>query len=92
MRMNLKAILAAIGIAVLASPVIGYGSDAWAQAGGRTPGGSADNAHGAVSDCVHTAFPQCSDWRRTKRIHKKVHATHKYHKYHKSHEAHQHSL
>jgi hypothetical protein len=84
MRMNLKAILAAIGMALLASPVIGYGSDA--RAGERTLGGSADGAYAAVSDCVHTAFPQCSDWRRTKRIHKKAHAVHK------SHEAHRHPL
>jgi hypothetical protein len=91
MRMNLKAILAAIGIVLLASPVIGYGSDARAQAGERTAG-STDGAYAAVSDCVHTAFPQCSDWRRTKRIHKKAHVVHKYHKYHKSHEAQRHPL
>jgi hypothetical protein len=77
MRTNLKVILAAISIAVLMSPVM---AETRAQAGGGPARGTAaDGAPSSVADCVHTAFPQCSNWRRAKRIHK-AHAMRRSHK------------
>jgi hypothetical protein len=56
MRMNMKVILAAMGIAVLTSPVM---AETRAQAGRHASGATGDNRP-AVNDCTHTAFPQCS--------------------------------
>jgi hypothetical protein len=76
MNTNLKVILTAIGIAVLASPVMAQSSESRSHA----PQVSISNARGSVSharvhhpvststtegshldDCVHTAFPQCGN-------------------------------
>jgi hypothetical protein len=88
MRTSLKVILAAMGIAVLTSPVMA-GTSRNTHAPLSTDL-STDNAfaraqrdrrglHSTVTDCVHVAFPQCSagNWRRAKRIHKhKSHGDH----------------
>jgi hypothetical protein len=83
MGTNLKVILAAMGIAVLTSPVTAETlrnthaplstdlstDNAFAQAkrDRRAPGG----VHSAVTDCVREAFPQCgASWRRARHIHK----------------------
>ena len=75
MRTNLKVILAAMGIAVLTSPVMAgtlrnthaplsteLSTDnafARAERDRRVPGATADGVHSAVKDCVRVPFPQC---------------------------------
>jgi hypothetical protein len=75
MRTNLKTVLAAIGIAVLMSPVM---AETRTQSS-RHASGSTGETNPAATDCVHVAFPQCSggNWRRA-RVHK-AHAVHKSH-------------
>jgi hypothetical protein len=73
MRTHLKVILAAMGIAVLTSPVMaGTLQNTRAQGDERAPGATATGVHSTVKDCVHVPFPQCSggNWRRARRIHK----------------------
>jgi hypothetical protein len=67
MRTNLIVFLAALGVAVLVSPVM---AETRTQAG-RHASGSTGDTNPAVHDCIHTAFPQCSggNWRRA-RIHR----------------------
>jgi hypothetical protein len=68
MRTNLKVVLAAMGIAVLTSPVLA-GGDAFARAQRDRDASRETGVH--VSDCVHRAFPQCgASWRRARHIHK----------------------
>jgi hypothetical protein len=85
MGTNLKVILAAIGIAVLTSPVMAETlrhthaplstdlstDNAFARAKrDRAP----DGVRPAVTDCVRVAFPQCgASWRRARHIHKQHH-------------------
>jgi hypothetical protein len=75
MRTSLKVILAAMGIAVLMSPVMG---ETRARAD-RHQSESTGETNPAVHDCIHMAFPQCSggNWRRV-RLHK-AHAVRKSH-------------
>ena len=65
MRTNLIVILAALGVAVLVSPVM---AETRAHANRHA---STGDTNPAVHDCIHTAFPQCSggNWRRA-RVHK----------------------
>jgi hypothetical protein len=64
MRTNLKVILAAMGIAVLMSPVM---AETRTQASRDASGATGDNRP-SVNDCTHTAFPQCSggNYKRTR--------------------------
>jgi hypothetical protein len=75
MRANLKLISAAMGIAVLTSPVMAgtlrnthaplstelstNNAFARAERDRRAPGESGDRVHSTVKDCVRVAFPQC---------------------------------
>jgi hypothetical protein len=76
MRANLKVILAAMGIAVLMSPVMAEAR----EKANRHESGATGDTRPAVNDCIRTAFPQCSggNWRRTRHIHK-ARAMHKSH-------------
>jgi hypothetical protein len=78
MGTNLKVILAAVGIAVLTSPVMAETlrnppaplstDNAFARA---KRDAAPDHVHSAVTDCVRQAFPQCgASWRRPRHIHK----------------------
>jgi hypothetical protein len=83
MGTNLKVILAAMGIAVLTSPVMAETlrnthaqlstdlstDNAFARA--KRDGGAPDGVHSAGADCVRVAFPQCGhSWRRARHIYK----------------------
>jgi cation transporter-like permease len=83
MRTNLKVILAAMGIAVLTSPVMaGTLSNTHAPLSAELSTDNAfgrvqrdrhgsDGVHRSVSDCVRVAFPQCgASWRRARHIHR----------------------
>lgn len=72
MKMSMKVILAAMGIAVLTSPVL-------AKNANRHAPKENNQTVPVVADCVHVAFPQCSGWRRTRHAHRalRVHAVRK---------------
>jgi hypothetical protein len=71
MNMSLKAILTAIGITVLASPVLAQPTSArqvvildsqgsaYHLRAGRPPA-SSEERHLHIRDCGHSGFPQCS--------------------------------
>lgn len=72
MNTSLKVILTAVGIAVLASPVMAQPESNSHPAAISTARGSVDRAHasrierfapvrasGRLDDCVHVQFPQC---------------------------------
>jgi hypothetical protein len=77
MRTNLKVILTAVSVAVLASPAMAQseshavppaasisharGSAAHAHTGRLTPGTITEGSQIRLDDCVHVAFPQCGD-------------------------------
>jgi hypothetical protein len=76
MRTNLKVILTAVSVAVLASPAMAqyeshvppvtsishaHGSAAHAHTGRLAPGTITEGSQIRLDDCVHVAFPQCGD-------------------------------
>ncbi len=75
MNTSLKMVLTAIGVAVLASPVMAqpephrasakvsnaHASAPHAHAVRVRPGVTVEGNHIRIDDCVHVAFPQCGD-------------------------------
>jgi hypothetical protein len=77
MRANLKVILTAVSVAILASPAMAqseshaapsavhishaHGSAAHAHTGQPAPGAATEGSQIRPDDCVHVAFPQCGD-------------------------------